>query len=168
MSHSEHRALSPRELNIAVLSASSSRSLDEDKSGHWIVASANDRGMTVVQHAVVLDDIASIRSAVRDTLSVHAPHAILLTGGTGLAKQDVTIEALQPLFEKRISAFGILFAQLSYGQIGAAAMLSRAAAGVIQESLVFCMPGSQKACELACEKLIFAELGHMVHHIEKG
>ena len=90
----------------------------------------------------------------------------MITGGTGITPTDVTIEAIKPFFSKEMTAFGAIFAQLSYEEIDSAATLSRAAAGVIGGTAVFCMPGSKKACQLACRALIFPELGHVVAHIE--
>jgi molybdenum cofactor biosynthesis protein B len=95
----------------------------------------------------------------------HDLKALLITGGTGITSTDVTIEAIRPLFAKEMTAFGAIFAQLSYEAIDSAALLSRAAAGVIGSTAVFCMPGSKKACQLACKALIFPELGHVVGHI---
>jgi len=91
----------------------------------------------------------------------------LLTGGTGISGKDVTIEAVKTLFEKELTAFGPLFAQLSFEEIDSAALLSRASAGVIGKTILFCMPGSLKACKLACKALIFPELGHLVMHIQE-
>ena len=91
-----------------------------------------------------------------------------MTGGTGITKKDVTIEAVTPMFAKILTAFGSLFANLSYEEIGSAAFLSRATAGVIDNTIVFCMPGSIHACKLACRKLIFPELGHLVKHVKEG
>ena len=88
-----------------------------------------------------------------------------MTGGTGITKKDVTIEAVHPMFAKELTAFGPLFAQLSTQQVGSAAILSRATAGVIDNTIVFCMPGSLNACKLACNDLIFPELGHLVKHL---
>ena len=89
-----------------------------------------------------------------------------MTGGTGITKKDVTIEAVSPLFVKELTAFGPLFAQLSMAEINSAAIMSRATAGVIGDTVVFCMPGSLNACKLACSKLIFPELGHLVKHVQ--
>jgi molybdenum cofactor biosynthesis protein B len=91
-----------------------------------------------------------------------------MTGGTGIAKKDVTIEAVNPMFAKLLVAFGTLFANLSFEEIGSAAFLSRATAGVIENTIVFCMPGSINACKPACRKLIFPELGHLVKHVKEG
>jgi molybdenum cofactor biosynthesis protein B len=88
-----------------------------------------------------------------------------MSGGTGITPKDVTIEALSPMFAKTLTGFGPLFAHLSFEEIGSAAFLSRATAGVIEGTVVFCMPGSINACKLACRKLIFPELGHLVKHV---
>jgi molybdopterin adenylyltransferase len=164
MGHREHRADAPKTLDVAVLSVSTTRSLETDDSGHWIVRGAGEQGHKVVFHQVVPDDAEAIRRAVTHLLADTAPHAVIVTGGTGLSPLDVTIEALKPLFAKELTAFAVLFAQLSFQEIESAAILSRAAAGIIGRSVVFCIPGSLKACQLACNRLIFPELGHIIRH----
>ena len=160
----EHRSDAPKTLDVAVLSISTTRSLETDDSGHWIVRGAKDQGHKVVFHDVIPDDEDAIRGAVTQVLADQGPHAVIVTGGTGLSPLDVTIEAVKPLFAKELSAFAVLFARLSYEEIGSAAILSRAAAGIIGRSIVFCIPGSIKACKLACNQLIFPELGHIIRH----
>ncbi len=164
MGHKEHRADAPKSLDVAVLSVSTTRSLETDDSGRWIAQRAVSEGHRLVLHEVVTDDTEAIRRAVTDILAVSAPHAVILTGGTGISPRDVTIEAVKPLFAKELTAFGVLFTQLSFEEIDSAAMLSRAAAGVIGRTIVYCIPGSLKACQLACKNLIFPELGHLISH----
>jgi molybdopterin adenylyltransferase len=164
MSHEEHRADAPKTLAVGVLSVSSTRSLETDESGHWIARGAESQGHKVVYHQVVPDDADAIRQAVTRLLAEAEPHAVIVTGGTGLSPLDVTIEALKPLFTKELTAFAVLFAQLSFEEIKSAAILSRASAGIIGRSVVFCIPGSIKACQLACNRLIFPELGHIIRH----
>jgi molybdenum cofactor biosynthesis protein B len=164
MGHQEHRADAPKSLRVAVLSVSTTRNLETDESGRWIAQRAVREGHEVVFHAVVRDDMEAIRQSVTRILADLAPHAVIITGGTGISAQDVTIEAVKPLFAKELSAFGILFTQLSFEEIDSAAILSRAAAGVIGSSIAFCIPGSIKACQLACKNLIFPELGHLIRH----
>lgn len=165
MGHKEHRADAPGSLNVAVLSVSTTRNLKMDESGHWIAKRAIREGHQVIFHEVVPDDIEAIRGAVARILAHPAPHAIIITGGTGISPQDVTIEAVKPLFAKELTAFGTLFTQLSFEEIDSAALLSRATAGVIARTLVFSLPGSIKACKSACKNLIFPELGHLMRHI---
>ena len=164
----EHKADVPRNLRIAILTVSTTRSIEEDKSGQWMARLARREGHEVVDHRVVTDDAAAIAAQMREVLEAFRPQALLITGGTGIGPADVTIEAVRPLLQKELSAFGALFAQLSYEEIDSAALLSRATAGTIDGALVFCMPGSLNACKLACKALIFPELGHLVKHALRG
>ena len=163
-----HKATAPRNLSVGILSISTTRTLAEDKSGHWISKTTKKEGHQVVYHQVIPDDARIIAQTVSEVLRDHSPHALLLTGGTGISPKDVTIEAIRPLLSKELTAFGVLFAQLSFEEIDSAAMLSRAMAGVIDNALVFCMPGSLNACKLACNALIFPELGHLVRHLQEN
>lgn len=165
MSTREHRAAAPASVRIAILAVSTTRSLAEDASGHWIRRQAEREGHRVVCHRVVTDDATAIVQAIAAVRQQFAPQVILTSGGTGIAPRDVTIEAVRPLLKKELTAFGVLFAQLSFEQIDAAAMLSRATAGVLGDTLVFCLPGGLKACQLACRALIWPEIGHLVAHL---
>ncbi|MBN1932822.1 MAG: MogA/MoaB family molybdenum cofactor biosynthesis protein [Desulfobacterales bacterium] len=165
MSSQKHKDMASKMFKVGILTVSSSRSLTDDISGRWISKRAEKEGHEVVIHKVIPDDIAIIRNTVLDVIHDLNPHVVLLTGGTGITSQDVTIEALRPLFEKELTAFGPLFAQLSYEEIDSAAILSRATAGIIEKTILFCMPGSLKACKLALKALIFPELGHLVKHV---
>jgi molybdenum cofactor biosynthesis protein B len=167
MSIQEHKARAPESLVLAILSVSSTRSLADDKSGHWIKKRAKKKH-EVVFHEVIPDNKSVIADTIRTVIEEHGPHAILVTGGTGISPSDVTIEAIRPMFAKELTAFGPLFTLLSYEQIDSAALLSRATAGLIGQTLVFCMPGSLKACKLACKELIFPELGHLIKHVQEG
>lgn len=159
-----HKEKLPKNLKIAVISVSTTRSIEEDKSGIWIKKQIGKEGHEAVAHHVVTDEIEAIREVIAQVLEKRSPHAILMTGGTGLSPRDVTVEAMTPLFDKTLTAFGVLFAQLSFEEIDSAAILSRATAGLIGKAVIFCMPGSLKACKLACNQLIFPELGHIVKH----
>jgi molybdenum cofactor biosynthesis protein B len=160
-----HQEKSLKHLRIAILSMSDTRSLAEDKSGLWIAEQIKNWKHEIVYHAVIPDDRNQIVQTVREIIRQYSPHALLMTGGTGISPKDITIEAVKPLFDKELIAFGTLFAALSFQEIGSSALLSRATAGIIGKTVVFCMPGSLKACQLACNKLIFPELGHTAGHI---
>lgn len=164
LSHKKHL---PRDIKIAVVSVSTTRNLSNDESGLWIKKQAKKEGFEVVIHQVVTDEVDAIQNLVEHITDKIAPHAIIMTGGTGLSPKDVTIEAVKPSFKKELTAFGVLFAQLSFDQIDSAAILSRATAGIISNTVIFCMPGSIKACKLACNELIFPELGHIVKHLKE-
>lgn len=167
MSTRLHKKNVPIDIKIAVISVSTTRGLPEDKSGAWIKKQAKKEGHEVVIHQTVTDDINAIRELTEHVTRKISPDAIIMSGGTGISPKDVTIEAVKPLFEKELTAFGHLFAQLSFEEIDSAAILSRATAGIIQQTILFCMPGSIKACKLACNDLIFPELGHIVKHIKE-
>jgi molybdopterin adenylyltransferase len=162
----DHRKSAPAAVDLGILSVSTTRSLADDESGLWIARQAQKEGHTVRFHDVVTDDSIAIREAALRAIREFNLQALLITGGTGITPKDVTIEAIKPLFAKEMTAFGAIFAQLSYEEIDAAAILSRAAAGTIGETVVFCMPGSKKACKLACKALIFPDLGHVVAHVK--
>lgn len=167
MSTHEHKQNAPKDIKIAVISVSTTRGLSQDKSGAWIKKQAKKEGFEVVIHQVVTDEIETIRELTDHVTSKIEPDVVIMSGGTGISPRDVTIEAVKPLFIKELTAFGPLFAQLSFEEIDSAAILSRATAGIIGSTLVFCMPGSIKACKLACNNLIFPELGHLLKHMKE-
>jgi molybdenum cofactor biosynthesis protein B len=165
MSTHEHKKHAPRNVTIGIMTVSTTRALADDASGDWISEEAAKKGHNVVYHQVIPDDAGIITSTLRNVIRDERPQVILMTGGTGITRKDVTIEAVTPLFTKILTAFGSLFATLSFKEIGSAAFLSRATAGIIESTIVFCMPGSLNACRLACRELIFPELGHLVKHV---
>ena len=161
----EHKQHAPKKVTIGIITVSTTRALVDDSSGKWISDQAAKEGHEVVYHQVIPDDADIIASTVKSVIRHQGAQVILMTGGTGITEKDVTIEALTPMFTKTLTAFGPLFAHLSFEEIGSAAFLSRATAGVIDKTVVVCMPGSINACKLACRKLIFPELGHLVKHV---
>jgi molybdopterin adenylyltransferase len=163
----EHKQHAPSRLKVGVLSISSTRNLENDAGGQWIRKEAEKEGHTVVCHRVVIDDVRAIRNALCEAINSHGPQLIIMTGGTGLAPKDVTIEAVRPLFRKELTAFGPVVAQLSFEEIDSAAILSRATAGIVGKAVVCCIPGSINACKLICRNLIFPEAGHLVKHLNE-
>ncbi len=161
----EHKKQAPQKVSLGIITVSTTRALADDGSGNWINEQAGKEGHEVVYHQVVTDDAELIAATVRDVIQNERPQVILMNGGTGITQKDVTIEAVNPLLSKTLTGFGTLFAKLSFDEIGSAAFLSRATAGVIEDTVVFCMPGSLNACKLACRELIFPELGHLVKHL---
>ena len=165
MSTHEHKKHAPRKVTIGIITVSTTRALADDTSGKWISETAAAQGHDVLYHQVIPDEADTIASTVQKVIRSERPQVILMSGGTGITPRDVTIEAVSPLFAKDLTGFGPLFAQLSFEEIGSAAFLSRATAGVVEDTVVFCMPGSINACKLACRELIFPELGHLVKHV---
>lgn len=167
MSSRSHKSNLSDDVRVAVVSVSTTRKLSDDKSGAWIKKQAKKEGFEVVVHQTVTDEIQAIRELVEHITQKIEPCALILSGGTGISPRDVTIEAVKPLFKKELTAFGSLFTTLSFDQIDSAAILSRATAGTIENSIVFCIPGSIKACKLACNELIFPELKHLIKHMKE-
>ena len=162
-----HRSYAPRRLGFAVITVSDSRSPADDTSGDRIEALASAAGHRVIARRIVPDDIEAIRGAVDTVVGRAEIDVVVLSGGTGFAPRDVTLEAVEPLFERSIDGFGELFRMLSFRQVQAAAMLSRAAAGLIGERAIFALPGSPKAVELAMEELILPEIGHLLGQVRR-
>ena len=162
-----HRSYAPRRLGFAVITVSDSRSPADDTSGDRIEALASAAGHRVIARRIVPDDIEAIRGAVDTVVGRAEIDVVVLSGGTGFAPRDVTLEAVEPLFERSIDGFGELFRMLSFRQVQAAAMLSRAAAGLIGERAIFALPGSPKAVELAMEELILPEVGHLLGQVRR-
>ncbi len=166
MGHEEHRREGPRTVRLAVVTASDSRGEAEDASGAWLRQAAKTAGHPMAAYRVVKDEPAAIRAALEEALAAGA-QAIVVNGGTGIAARDRTYEAVAGLLEKRLDGFGELFRMLSYAEIGSAAMMSRAVAGVWRGCAIFSMPGSLAAVRLAWEKLVAPELSHLVRELEK-
>jgi molybdenum cofactor biosynthesis protein B len=167
MSTHTHKKNAPRSVTIGILTVSTTRSLQTDESGKWIEGQASNSGHSVCCRQIVPDDAVQIAETVSAVIRGHHPQVLILTGGTGITPEDVTIEAVRPILQKELTAFAPLFAFLSHDEIGSAALLSRATAGVIESTVVFCLPGSLNACRLAWNALILPELGHLAHHILK-
>ena len=163
----EHRTEAPRTVNVAVLTISDTRTRDDDRSGELIRQNLHWRGHEVRAYEIVPDDPARITATLQSWIADESIEAIITNGGTGIAGRDNTFDAISGLLEKRLDGFGELFRMLSFPEIGAAAMLSRATAGVANGTAIFSTPGSSNAVKLAMEKLIGPELGHVVHEITK-
>jgi len=162
-----HRASAPRRASVAVITASDTRTADDDTSGRYLRTALEERGHVVVASSIVRDEPALVVDAVRGARAAGA-EVVIVTGGTGISRRDTTFEAIDGLLHKRIPGFGELFRLLSFQEIGSAAMLSRATAGVTADGLiVFSVPGSTGACRTALERLILPELGHLVREVTK-
>ncbi|MFH1353109.1 MAG: molybdenum cofactor biosynthesis protein B [bacterium] len=167
MSTEEHKKSAPNSINAAILTISGSRTLENDQSGTLIKNSLEKNNHKIVERLIIDDDIKIIGKKISQLIKNKKIDSIITTGGTGLAKKDVTIEAVRPFFEKELISFNALFSKLSCEEIGSAAVLSRATAGIAGKKVIFCLPGSPKACKLAMEKLILPEIGHIIKHINE-
>jgi molybdenum cofactor biosynthesis protein B len=160
-----HRRDAPASVRCFVLTISDTRTEQNDTSGDAIAAALTGAGHVVSGRRLVRDEPATV-SALVTREAAHA-QAIITTGGTGITSRDSTYEAISGLLHKRMEGFGELFRMISYGEIGAAAMLSRACAGSIGRTAVFSLPGSEHAVRLAMDKLILPEIGHVVRELSR-
>ncbi len=160
----EHRQAAPTQLRFAVITISDTRTLATDQSGQMLVDSLTTVGHHLVERCIVPDELVEISTSVRQMCCSPGIDVLLTTGGTGISQRDRTPEAVGPLLEMELPGFGELFRMLSYAEIGAASLLSRAFGGRIGAVLVFCLPGSTAAVRLAAEKILVPELPHLVHH----
>lgn len=164
----QHRKASPTKLRCAVMTLSTTRTKENDTGGGGVRQGLLDAGHSIVWYEILKDDAATISAALKQLREIAELDLIVATGGTGLSPMDVTIEAVRPLFDKEIPAFAVMFAVLSHQDVGMACLLSRATAGVMGNKVVFCLPGSPKACKLAMEKIILPEAGHLVKHAREA
>jgi len=167
MSQTEHKAAAPRCVRCFVLTVSDTRTEATDASGRAIADLLTAAGHAVAGRAIVRDDPDLVRGTIERNLAAPDVQVIISTGGTGISSRDSTFEVVNALLQKRLDGFGELFRMLSYEQIGAAAMMSRACAGLSAGRILVCMPGSEAAVRLAMEKLVIPELGHLVQQAEK-
>jgi molybdenum cofactor biosynthesis protein B len=161
-SHDDHHHADVEHLGVAVVTVSSSRSLDDDPSGDAAQELVEDKGHSVVARDLVADDLDGVQRAVLALTGREDVDVVVTTGGTGVTPDDVTVEAVEPLFDKHLPGFGELFRILSYEEIGTRAMGSRATGGVSEGVPVFCLPGSEDAVRTAVDELILAEAPHLV------
>ena len=167
MSSLEHKAQAPLSVACFVLTVSDTRTEANDTGGQAIRELLQSGGHTVTGHAIVRDDPDAVTSTVTGRLGDARTQVIVTTGGTGITSRDGTFEAIDRLFDKRLTGFGELFRMLSYEQIGPAAMMSRAIAGTANGKAIFVLPGSPDAVRLAMTKLILPELGHVVQQLSR-
>jgi molybdopterin adenylyltransferase len=147
-------------LGIAVLTVSDTRTLADDKSGDTLRDRLVAAGHRLAARAIAPDDVEAIRSVVIPWLDDPAVDVVITTGGTGFTGRDVTPEALEPLFDKRMEGFSTLFHQLSFAKIGTSTLQSRATAGLARQTFVFCLPGSPGACKDAWDGILAAQLDY--------
>ena len=162
MGHLEHKEKAPKQIGCAVITVSDTRTPETDSSGALIQRALQEKGHKVTQYIIVKDKPARIKKALLDALNESATECVILTGGTGISRQDSTYEVVKSLLEKEIQGFGELFRYLSFQSIGSPAIMSRATAGVFQGKIIISLPGSQNAVELAMDRLVLPELPHMV------
>ena len=156
-----HRTAAPEKVPTAIVTVSDTRTLDTDTGGALVETLLGEAGQPVAGRQIVKDEPDAIAAALEAATADEACRAVIFTGGTGVAPRDVTPDTIEPHLERIVPGFGELFRMLSYEDIGSAAILSRAVAGLKGGKVVFVIPGSRGAVRLAMEKLILPELGHL-------
>jgi len=171
----KHKAEAPKKLGFTVITCSTSRycSLQKgeaviDPSGDLITKLLEKSGHSVKLRALIPDDEKLIVKTIKGALSRKDVDSIVISGGTGITPSDVTIEAVQPLIEKGLPGFGELLRKISYEKIGSPAVLTRAMAGIVSGKVIFCIPGSPQAVEVAVKNLILPEVGHIIKHARES
>jgi molybdenum cofactor biosynthesis protein B len=147
-------------VRIAVLAISDTRDLAQDKSGAMLAERVTTAGHVLADRSIVTDDIEAIRTRVKAWIAAPAVDVVITTGGTGFTGRDVTPEALEPLFEKRMEGFSTLFHMISFAKIGTSTVQTRATAGVVGATYVFCLPGSPSACRDAWDEILRHQLDY--------
>ncbi len=166
----DHKAAAAQQVSGlagAVLTVSDSRTEATDESGALMKELISAAGHRVAYYSVLRNEPDQVRELVSRLAAEGTADFIITTGGTGISPRDLSIEAVRPLFGKEVEGFGDLFRLLSYQEVGSAALLSRATAGTVGRSVVFCLPGSRAAVRLALEKLILPEVKHLISQLRK-
>lgn len=163
----KHRRSGPVSLRVAILTVSDSRTAASDISGDLLARGLSAAGHQIALRDLLPDEPQQVRAWLARTTAGDAVDLILINGGTGISSRDRTYEAVSTVLERTLPGFGELFRHLSFLEIGAAAMASRAVAGTVGNKVVFCTPGSPAAVKLALERLILPEAGHLVGELRK-
>jgi molybdenum cofactor biosynthesis protein B len=162
MSAADHKQHAPKQVRVLVVTISDTRTVENDTSGRAARELVERAGHVVAGYQLLKDDPQAVAALIRRAADERSADVIVTSGGTGITARDATYEAVAALLDKRLDGFGELFRMLSYAEIGSAAMMSRAVAGLHRGVAVFATPGSTAAVTLALEKLIIPELGHLV------
>jgi molybdenum cofactor biosynthesis protein B len=166
-SHREHKDKAKQQVSCGVITVSDTRTRETDTSGQLIVSMLERAGHRVSAYHIIKDEPDQIRPLLSTLLAGDAVEAVIVNGGTGVSRRDVTYDAIEGMLEKRLPGFGELFRMLSFQEIGSAALLSRATAGTAAGKVIFSLPGSRGAVQLAMEKLILPEMPHIVFELHK-
>ncbi len=162
MGYQEHKHKSPKSVSCAVLSISDTRTEQDDESGRLLRQKLSENGHRVISHCILKNEPDSIEKKIHQLLKEEELQVIIATGGTGVSRRDITIEIIYPILEKKLDGFGELFRFLTYSEIGTGSIMSRAIAGVARGKVILCLPGSPDAINVAMDKIILPEIGHLV------
>lgn len=163
----DHREAAPDYVRLAIVTISDTRTSENDTGGDTIQELMTEAGHEVVERRIVRDEVPEIQTTLTNLLVRSDVDAVITTGGTGISARDTTYEVVERMIDKKLDGFGEIFRVLSYEEVGAAAMLSRAVAGAVGNKFVACLPGSRNAVRLAVEKLLVPEMAHVVFELRK-
>ncbi|MCA9472363.1 MAG: MogA/MoaB family molybdenum cofactor biosynthesis protein [Nitrospirales bacterium] len=166
-SHVQHKESGPKAIGCMVVTCSDTRTPETDTSGQLIQHLLKQRHHEVHVYEIIKDEPVEVQRLLKEAGENEAIETIIINGGTGISRRDATFEAVAGLLEKRLDGFGEIFRHLSYKEIGSPAMLSRAVAGLYRGRVIFSIPGSRGAVQLAMEELILPEMGHIVGEMRK-
>ncbi len=167
MGHHEHIKLAQKKLKCAVVTFTDTRNMQTDKSGQIIIEQLKKEGHKLVEYLIVKEDPVEIKEVFEKLLAQTEIDALITTGGTGLSSRDSTIEVVRPLLDKELEGFGEIFRFVSFQQIGSAAIMSRATAGIANKKAVFCLPGASKAVRLAMSRIVLQQLAHVIFEVRR-
>ncbi len=167
MGSKEHKKHAVTDIRFGVVTISDTRTVETDSSGSLIQGFITGAGHHVGHYSVIRDERDTITALFKELTKDDSLDSIIFTGGTGISVRDITPDAVQPLLEKELPGFGELFRMLSMEEIGSAAMMSRALAGITNGKAIFCIPGSRGAVSLAMKQLILKETGHILYEVRK-
>lgn len=163
----EHKNHAPTSVPCLVITCSDTRTPETDGSGQLLMRMLKDAGHTVVAYYIIKDEPGQILFRINQGIANSVAQAIIINGGTGISHRDSTFEAVDRILEKRLDGFGEIFRYLTYQEIGSAAIMTRAIAGVVKGRVIFSIPGSEHAVKLAMEALILPELPHVIQQLSK-
>jgi len=163
----EHKKHAIQNISFAVVTVSDSRNEATDESGMLIKEMVGKRRYSIAEYRIIKNDRKQIEDTMKELLDRNDVDVIIFCGGTGISSKDMTVDTIKPFLEKELPGFGEMFRMLSMQEIGTAAMLSRATAGIARKKAIFCIPGSKNAVKLAMEKIILEECGHILWEVRK-
>jgi len=163
----EHKKHAVKNIGFAIVIVSDTRNEKNDESGAIMKEMIKESDNRVVWYGIIKNDGDAIRRKAEELLSMDETDAIIFSGGTGISSRDITVDTIAPLMEKHLPGFGEIFRFMSMKEIGSAAIMSRAMAGVARGKAIFCLPGSKNAVKLAMEEIILKECGHILWEVRK-
>lgn len=167
MGYKEHKCHSLKNVAVAVITVSDTRTKENDESGKYIIEKLEEKGHIVVSYKIIKDEKELIKAEIKKLVNNKEVQVIITNGGTGISRRDVTIDVVEDLLDKKLDGFGEIFRYLSYKEIGSPAVMSRSIAGTVKNKIIICLPGSLGAVKLGIEKIAIPEIRHLVWEINR-